>query len=292
MASPFKDQKIVILAAATIAVISVVVLIANVGIASGQGVEIDKGALEELTSMVTQTMVVFWIVLIGYLGYRYLKQKRIERMRTGLKAGRGQNLLPYAIILLVLWLVVFFLRPFDPGGVLNGQQGIGAGEGNITGPPPVTSAQSLPLVFPLVVVLFALASFVIVWRFLRQKEAPATEAKESTREQAVDVIDQAVSSLYGGEDPRSTIIRTYQRMCMLVQTGKIEEEPYLTPKEFAERAVRELGWNKAPMEELTSIFEEARYSDHPMGEPEVARAIASFERLRKDLEVVPNGGTA
>jgi hypothetical protein len=292
MAFPFKDQRLLLLAATTMAVISAVLLIANVRMASGQGVEVDKSLLDELTSVITQIMVAFWVVLIGYLGYRYLNQRRIEKLRTGLKAGRGQSLLPYAIILLVLWLVIFFLRPFDPGGILNGQQGTGNGEGNVTGPPPVTTSQNLPLVLPLVVVLLAFASFVIVWRFLRQNPSPAPAVTQGRREQAMEVIDRAVSSLYAGEDPRSTIIRTYQRMCLLVQTGKIEEEPYLTPREFADRAVSELGWSAAPLQDLTSIFEEARYSDHVMGGPQVARAIASFERLRQDLEVVPDGGTA
>ena len=100
-----------------------------------------------------------------------------------------------------------------------------------------------------------------------------------------------MKSLYAGEDPRSTIIRTYQQMCLLVQVGKLEDEPFLTPKVFAERAVKELGWTEGPLVDLTLLFEEARYSNHEMGESQKERAIVSLERLKEDLEVRPDGGT-
>jgi hypothetical protein len=107
----------------------------------------------------------------------------------------------------------------------------------------------------------------------------------------MEVLERAVKSLYAGEDPRSTIIRTYQQMCLLVQVGKMEEEPFLTPKDFAERAVKELGWKEGPLVDLTLLFEEARYSDHEMGESEKERAIVSLERLKENLEVGSDGGT-
>jgi hypothetical protein len=71
----------------------------------------------------------------------------------------------------------------------------------------------------------------------------------------------------------------------------LEEEPFLTPKEFAERAVQVLGWKEGPLVDLTLLFEEARYSDHEMGESQKERAIVSLERLKENLEVRPVGGT-
>lgn len=278
------------LAAAIIAVITAVVLIANVSIASGQGVDIGRDVMETLTATITQIMVAFWILLIGYLVFRYLSnRKKISGTKMEVKAGHGQSLLPYAILLLALWLFVFLLRPFDPGGILNGQPGTDAGEDNITTPLPEASPQNMSMVLPLVVVLFALASIIVIWRFLRRNDTLAVAGPESRRENAMAVLDQAVISLYAGEDPRSTVIRTYQRMCLLVQAGKIEDEAFLTPKEFAVRAAKELGWKAGPLEELTALFEEARYSRHEMGEPEKARAINSFESLRESLEARQTG---
>jgi len=215
----------------------------------------------------------------------------VAKARMDFKTGKGQSLLPYAIILLVLWLIVFFLRPFEPGGLLGGQQVGRTGETNTTTLTPDSTSPSTPLVLPAVVIIIALASIVLVWRFLRQNQVAFGTGTERRQEQAMEVLERAVKSLYAGEDPRSTIIRTYQQMCLLVQVGKMEEEPFLTPKDFAERAVKELGWKEGPLVDLTLLFEEARYSDHEMGESEKERAIVSLERLKENLEVGSDGGT-
>ena len=290
MALSAKNRRFWFLVAAVITVIIAGILVANVQRSSGRGVLIDQDILDQLTTTITQIMLAFWIVLIGYLIYRFLNSKKVAKTRMDFKTGKGQSLLPSGIVLLIILLIVFFLRPFEPGGLLGGQQGGRTVETNTTTPTPDNITPSTPLLLPAVVMIIALASIVLVWRFLRQKEAAIDTGTDRRQEQAMEVLERAMKSLYAGEDPRSTIIRTYQQMCLLVQVGKIDEEPFLTPKDFAVRAVKELGWKEGPLVDLTMLFEEARYSDHEMGESQKERAIVSLERLKDDLEVRSVGG--
>jgi hypothetical protein len=286
MASIFNDRKLMFLVAAAITVIAAGVLIANVQVASGQGVKIGNDVMDQLTSITIQIMVVFWIALFGYFLYRYFTTtKRTSRVKGERQAGEGRNMLPYAFVLLALWLILFVINP--QGGGLFGGQGVNrsARPDNTTVTPDQPQLlRDVPLVLPMVVVLIAIVSIVVVWRFMRRGDGPQVKISNPSKDdEAKAVLQAAVISLYAGEDPRSTIIRTYQQMCLLVQVGKLEEEPYLTPREFADRAVAELGWKKGPLDELTSLFEEARYSGHVLGDVEKDRAIASFERVREGL---------
>ena len=295
MASAFKDQKLVFLLAAAITVIAAGVLIANVQDAGGQGVKISNETLDQITSIIIQLMVVFWIALMGYFVYRYFTSKKGGRIKGEHQAGEGQNMVPYAVLLVALWLILFVVNP--SGGILfPGQQGERGATTNSTAPEPnapLEPTRDLPLLLPLVVVFIAVASIVVVWKFMRRRDAPKVNMADQTKdEEAKAVLDAAVRSLYAGEDPRSTIIRTYQQMCLLVQAGKLDEEPYLTPREFADKAVTALGWKKAPLEDLTLLFEEARYSDHMLGSEQKERAISSFARVRDGLGGAADGGTA
>jgi uncharacterized membrane protein YidH (DUF202 family) len=293
MASAAKDQKFMFLVAAAITVIAAGVLIANVQEASGQGVKIGNDVFDQLTSIIIQIMAVFWIALVGYFAYRYFTTKKGGRTRGDHQSGEGHNMLPYALVLLALWLILFVVNPLDGGGIFTGPQQIGQTPQTNSTVLPDQPLRDTQLVLPMVVVLIAIASIVVVWKFMRKKDGPQVRMADRTKdEEAKAVLDAAVRSLYAGEDPRSTIIRTYQQMCLLVQVGKLDEEPYLTPREFADRAVEALGWKRGPLEDLTLLFEEARYSDHILGGAEMERAIVSFERVREGLGGAPVGGTA
>lgn len=281
------------LVAAAITVIAAGVLIANVQEASGQGVKIGNDVLEQLTSIVIQIMVVFWIALIGYVAYRYFTTKKGGRTKGEHKAGEGRNMLPYALVLLALWLVLFVVNPQDSGSIFGGPEQIGQTPQTNSTVLPDQTLRETPLVLPMVVVLIAIVSILVVWKFMRQKDGPQLKMADRSRDdEAKAVLEAAVRSLYAGDDPRSTVIRTYQQMCLLVQVGKLEEEPYLTPREFIDRAVDTLGWNRAPLEVLTLLFEEARYSDHVLGNVEMERAIACFERVREGMGGATIAGTA
>jgi hypothetical protein len=65
----------------------------------------------------------------------------------------------------------------------------------------------------------------------------------------------------------------------------IEEQQALTPRELEGLAIRSLAVSEDSADSLTSLFEEARYSEHALGDPDRERAVQSLERIRADLGV-------
>jgi hypothetical protein len=114
---------------------------------------------------------------------------------------------------------------------------------------------------------------------LRLRKAQQALAQQN----ATETIRQAVLDLYGGEDPRSVIVRTYQKMSRLLGQRGRNLKP-LTPKEVAELAKRDLGWPESPLIELTTLFEEAWYSEHAMGDVERDRALRAFEAIASNID--------
>lgn len=281
------------LVAAVITVVAIGVVLANVQVANGQGVGVSGQTLDQLTSIIIQLMVVFWIALIGYFAYRYFANGAGKRAKGKRGTEDGRSRFPYAIALLALWLILFAVNPTGGDHLFNGWQGVDRNLQTNSTQSVGEPSRDIPLVLPALVILIAIASVVLVWRFMRRGDGPTvTIAERTTEEDARTVLGDAVGRLHAGEDPRSTIIRAYQQMCLLVQVGKLGDEPFLTPREFARQAVDKLGWERAPLEDLTLLFEEARYSDHVLGEVQKERAVASFERVREGLGGAPIGRAA
>lgn len=284
MASADRDQKWFFLIATAVTIISEMVLMANIPAYSGQNTRTSSDDLDQIVSVVIQMMTAFWIVLIGYLVYHNYISVKKGPLNIQVQAGKGRNFLAFALVLLAFWLVLLLANPLDGLGHQGTQKVVGPDTANSTAQNLGQSTSAMPLVLPTIVVVIALASVLAIWRFMRSADGQKmTVSGRSEHEEEKAVLDDAMRNLYAGEDPRSTIIRTYQRMCLLVRDGRLDDEPLFTPREFAERAVSQLGWGREPLEDLTLLFEEARYSDHILGEEQKNRAIASFERIREGL---------
>ena len=103
------------------------------------------------------------------------------------------------------------------------------------------------------------------------------------RRAAAATVDAAISQLQLGGDVRAAILACYQRFCELLGMRGIDEQDALTPRELESVARDQLAVSAASAETLTSLFEEARYSTHPLGEPDRERAVESLERIREAL---------
>jgi len=53
----------------------------------------------------------------------------------------------------------------------------------------------------------------------------------------------------------------------------------LTPRELADRAGESFGWPEGPTRELTSLFEEAWYSDHGLDASARERALSCLKEI-------------
>lgn len=107
--------------------------------------------------------------------------------------------------------------------------------------------------------------------------------EEDIRDEISSTVEKTVDELYKGKDVRSTVIRCYQSMCRVLEDTGVEQDDFMTPREFEITAVKRLEVRKDTLVTLTSMFEEARYSTHELGNRERERAMKSLNALRDEL---------
>jgi hypothetical protein len=134
-----------------------------------------------------------------------------------------------------------------------------------------------------------LASLVALALFLRLglnlgRPGPSTALRRQ-RLAAAQAVGTAITDLQLGGDVRTVILACYGRFCYFLGMRGIEEQQALTPRELEGLAIRSLAVSEDSADSLTSLFEEARYSEHALGDPDRERAVQSLERIRADLGV-------
>lgn len=102
-------------------------------------------------------------------------------------------------------------------------------------------------------------------------------------EEISSAIDEAVEKLNRGYDGRDAIISSYEQMCSLLEDQGVGNSNFLTPREFKEKALDQLDIDSGPMEDLTDMFEEARYSSHSLTDDQREAAIEDLKRLNQEL---------
>lgn len=136
-----------------------------------------------------------------------------------------------------------------------------------------------------IAILILLASIlVVVFFFIRHKKA--SEESSETEEDISSTADKAISELHyrDGDDVRDVIIRNYQKMLLILEEEGVHQEISFTPRELEKIALANLALTEETIDEMTGLFEEAKYSDHPLGEEERDRAIDNFKQIREELE--------
>ncbi len=98
-------------------------------------------------------------------------------------------------------------------------------------------------------------------------------------------LRRSLADLESERDPRRAVERAYAHMEESLGAIELARAPDETPTEFTARVLRVLGASVAAASDLTGLFEIARFSDHPMGEDDRRRAIASVRRV--EAEVAP-----
>jgi Domain of unknown function (DUF4129) len=185
------------------------------------------------------------------------------------------------IVLLVIWPRV--VRAFN--GVPGTSDATGGGAVTDTAWPV---ASGLPL--GLFLAGTVLVSFLVLAYLLRRGAGPFVEDTEeplgipAARHAAAEAVQEAIEDLSVGGDVRAAILACYQRFCALLGSRGMSEQKALTPRELEGFAVLRLHVSRDASETLTSLFEEARYSEHRLGETDRHRAIDSLAGIRAALE--------
>jgi hypothetical protein len=112
----------------------------------------------------------------------------------------------------------------------------------------------------------------------------ARRRERETVEAVREVLQQALEDLEGG-DARSAVIRAYAAMERTLAAAGIPRRPADAPWEFVRRALTELHASAEAAQELTELFERAKFSDHELGEHDRTAAVRALRAVRDELEL-------
>lgn len=136
----------------------------------------------------------------------------------------------------------------------------------------------------LMIAAIFVAGVIIVQSLIRAREEAASLEKEG-REEVVKAIRESVFELESSLSCREAIIRCYKRFCELLESRGLSMPDHQTAREFREMAARFLRLPEEPLEGLTGLFEEARYSSHEMTSQDREEALKHLRGLEHHLSV-------
>jgi len=277
-----------------VSVLAVVILVANLDDTDlgGNGSSSQEMANEVIKGLqpiaLALTGVLFVYIVISVLSKR-------TRIRGPTQKDGGRSVLPLIIMMVGIAmsaLVLLFAGPLgggptiDGGNITNGtDSGADGSEGG-----SATTYNSFTLIGLLAIVIIIMIPLV---RYLRGQGGLTRDKKLPSQLEQVEVLDQAILDIgYGTGDLRETILRAYHEMCRLIPNSV--DHKTLTPREFAELAIKGLMWPEKAVRGLTEVFEMARYSQHALGDEDRAKALRCLAEIKEKIEPEVTGsvGTA
>jgi hypothetical protein len=248
-----------------------------------------------------------WVVSVAIVGFALsiILPLIYTRLRT---KGSGQFASSFIVgafaLLLAGVVVVALLHVLGAGGTLQTVQGAPTSNGTgkvaqnttcnctaVRGPGGVLAPFNLALPPWTLFVLVALAAVVVVVAGL----PPLREYLEDRREnrlmrartvqlaaQVQQALRDAARDLEGALDPRATILALYATLLARIEPMAMNLDRS-TPEEIRHQHLTRLGIRPPAAEDLTRVFEEARYSSHPLGPEQVDRARRAIRAAEEDL---------
>jgi hypothetical protein len=180
---------------------------------------------------------------------------------------------------------LFEFTPFFPQREATNGGVNGTSQTNGTGIPTVETVPygfAIFLIASISLLLIIALRFAVpsLWELLTYKNRVIEEKKKKM----ISEISKTIEDLEAGKDFRATIFRCYSRMCRLIEKHGVSQKPYLTPREFEERATKG-GIKSKHLHKITNLFEEARYSLHEVSRKQRDEAVHSLKEIKRDLEV-------
>ncbi len=226
----------------------------------------------------------FVALLVAGVVLFFLRRKGTQAKRV-LRPASWADIVA-TLIAFVLFASMIYLWPRILGSFSRQNQTANSTAGGAGGGPIIPSVSGIPLGIFLAGAVFAsilaIALFFHIGANLRRRGPPIRLGKD--RAVAAQAVREAIRELELGVNVREAILACYQRFCLFLGARGIGDQEALTPRELEDLAIRQLQVSSDSAGTLTSLFEEARYSEHTLGDPDRDRAMRSLERIRADLE--------
>jgi hypothetical protein len=231
-------------------------------------------------------LLLIWLVL-------HLLQRRSGTYPIG---SRSLSFFLVAFLVAVVFVLLFHaLAPGTPGTGSNAVQ-----NNTSNGPPTPLNNSSVPVGFQPVnfsgfhvpgwVLLLAFAGAagvlaLVAGGLLAESRRRPPDAATPPPVPGREELDAALKALENGsdDDPRAVIMRLYARLLRWVGP-RVTGLETMTARDVERVCVERFGLRPETAHSLTAIFEEARYSTHPLAPETVERTRAVLSRALRELE--------
>lgn len=116
-----------------------------------------------------------------------------------------------------------------------------------------------------------------------EDEAAGAVSEAEDSDVARRAVEAALESLRDPTDPRSAVIAAYARMETVLAERQLGRRGPEAPREYLTRVLGEGGMPEHSLTTLTDMFEEARFSRHPIPDSAPRRALGELEQARAAL---------
>jgi hypothetical protein len=139
----------------------------------------------------------------------------------------------------------------------------------------------LPWIVLVVAVVAAAAGLTLLVVRRRQPAPP----EPSDRTTAGEAIGAAIGALGTATDPRAGVIAAYVAMEALLAASGVVRSPAEAPREYLRRVLVASSPTERDVSTLTGLFEQARFSPHPISERVRVLALSALSSLLARLQV-------
>lgn len=116
-----------------------------------------------------------------------------------------------------------------------------------------------------------------------EREAAVAAGAEHEKATARSAVDAALAPLRDPADARSAVIEAYARMEQVLAEREFGRRSPEAPREYLRRVLLERGMPEQSLTTVTALFEEARFSLHPIPDSAPRRALRELENARVAL---------
>ena len=216
------------------------------------------------------------VLILGAILWSLVRRRGDKDRPMRKAAPRRQSAWAVLLVLAVVAVLVWLIPRPDPTILEELPQDLNISEVDFL---PVESAgDAWPL---LVLIAGTLIAAFAVNRLTRP--APETEDDLDSAGLLAETLSDALDRLSWADDPRDVIIKAYHDIERAFAAAGMPPRASEAPRQYLERILASADVEQDAITRLTSLFEQARFSDHDMDEFDRAEAIDAMEAVRAEL---------
>jgi hypothetical protein len=290
---PFQEStgrsvRLAVVAFALLALLAIVAFASRSGLGHATHAQPTPGYV----SYAFTAFLILFVLAIPVAAWAFFMQAREGGFqRKSFRSRLIQNLLTFLFITFLILAVLYIKR--HHGHIFgNNTSGLQKAKDALNHHAPQKPANYEPhfqwLVFWISVAgLAAISAAYVIQRRRRKRRHAVPLPTPSVTEDLVATMSDAIDDLEAEPDARRAVIAAYARMEGVFARHGLRRKPSETPMEYLRRILLGLTARADAVSDLTSLFEQAKFSSHEIDGSMKQDAIGALREIRDDLQAAP-----